>query len=688
MKKYLLVLLGFMPILGISQNVHPCGQVHAMDDFFKRHPEERSIADAARAQLEDETRNFGEDRGGGMTIYTIPVVFHIIHNNGTENIDNSQIFDAINILNRDYRLQNSDTMSIVDAFDQLAADIGIEFRLATKDPNGNCTNGITRTVSDLTYVGDDQVKALIMWPRNKYLNIWVCQAANGAAGYSNLPPNVNGNWGAANDGIVVRYDYVGSIGTSATSRSRTLTHEVGHWLNLMHTWGDSNEPGLATNCDMDDQVDDTPNTIGWTTCNLLGATCGSPLDNVQNYMEYSYCSRMFTQGQALRMRAALTSSVAQRNQLITASNLLNTGVTNPALCNVDFSTQKLVVCAGDSVGFVDLSYNVPTQWNWNFGDGNTLSGNNASIHQNPYHIYTQPGVYNVTLTASNSTGSMTEVKNALITVYDAGSLSLPIWDGFEEPQINSNRWAKWNEQGDEGFVISTNAAYTGNQSLFLQNVSVNVIGTRDAIVSAPFDLSNQDTAYVSFKWAWANRTVNTNDVLRVSASGDCGQNWTVLRTKQGVSNLPSAPDNNGNFIPTGQDQWDSDMITITNASYMTSNFQLKFEFTAKGGNNLYLDDINVYGPEGMNVNEKFAVASMHVYPNPSEESMTLELSGWGKGKYEIQLMDAEGRWVWNQKQSASLGNTTLVNIPQQPAGMYLVKVQNGNEVMTKRLIFK
>ena len=688
MKNYFLLWLVLFPFWSQAQEVHPCGQAHAMDDFFKAHPEERVMATIANEELEEWTKQYRQLRGGSMTIYTIPVVFHIIHNNGTENIDNSQIFDAINILNRDYRLQNADTMSIVDAFDQLAGDVGIEFRLATKDPNGNCTNGITRTVSDLTYVGDDQVKALIMWPRNKYLNIWVCQAANGAAGYSNLPANVNGNWGAANDGIVVRYDYVGSIGTSSTSHSRTLTHEVGHWLNLMHTWGDSNEPGLATNCGMDDQVDDTPNTIGWTTCNLLGATCGSPLDNVQNYMEYSYCSRMFTIGQADRMRAALTSSVAQRNQLITASNLLNTGITNPALCDVNFSTQKVVVCAGDSVGFVDLSYNVPTQWNWNFGDGNTLSGNNPLQHQNPYHVYTQPGVYNVTLTASNNTGSMTEVKNALITVYEAGSLNAPIWDGFEESQINPDRWAKWNEQGDEGFVVASSAAYTGNQSLYLQNVTVDVLGTRDAIISAPFDFSAQDTAYVSFKWAWANRSTNTNDVLRVSASGDCGQTWTVLRTKQGVSNLPSAPDNDGNFIPTGQDQWDSDLITITNASYMTDHFQLKFEFTAKGGNNLYIDDINVYGPEGMNVSENWNPASLHVYPNPSEEEMTLELSGWGTGQYQIQLMDAEGRWIWSQNQNASFGTTTLVSIPKQPTGMYLVKVQNGKEVMTKRLIFK
>ena len=138
-------------------------------------------------------------------------------------------------------------------------------------------------------------------------------------------------------------------------------------MNLKHTWGDGNEPAIASNCDMDDDVEDTPLTMGWTTCNLNGATCGSALDNVQNYMEYSYCSRMFTVGQADRMRAALTSSVAQRNQLITASNLAITGVTNPALCVADFDCDRTIICVGDSIVFNDNSYNYPTTWTWNFG---------------------------------------------------------------------------------------------------------------------------------------------------------------------------------------------------------------------------------------------------------------------------------------------------------------------------------
>ncbi|MFM7770523.1 MAG: zinc metalloprotease, partial [Bacteroidota bacterium] len=300
-----------------------CGERDARVRFFGANPETWDAARMANQQLEQETAGFSEDeRGGGQTIYTIPVVFHVIHNNGPENIEDDQILNGLAILNRDFRMLNADISLVVSAFDGLTADIGIEFALATKDPNGNCTKGINRIVSPLTNDGGQSMKDLIQWPRNKYLNVWICADASGAAGYTLMPGDVSGIWGAAADGIVVRSDYVGAIGTSTGSKSRTLTHEVGHWLNLYHTWGPGNSPGVSSNCNQDDQVTDTPNTIGWTSCSLTGSSCGNAVDNVQNYMEYSYCSRMFTQGQRTRMRAALLSNVAQRSSLITAANLL------------------------------------------------------------------------------------------------------------------------------------------------------------------------------------------------------------------------------------------------------------------------------------------------------------------------------------------------------------------------------
>ena len=168
--------------------------------------------------------------------------------------DRDQILDAVSILNRDYRLQNSDANSVQSVFSGMPADIEVEFALATKAPNGQCFSGITRTVSALTNDGsdgDNQVSEIIsnndvyngQWAGNRYLNIFVCAYIGGAAGYTYTPYSNNTSM---YNGIRVLHDYVGSIGTSGSYSSRTLTHEVGHWLNLEHTWGPNNNPGNAT----------------------------------------------------------------------------------------------------------------------------------------------------------------------------------------------------------------------------------------------------------------------------------------------------------------------------------------------------------------------------------------------------------------------------------------------------------
>ena len=174
-------------------------------------------------------------KGGGS--YVIPVVFHIIHNNGPEHIGNEQVEDAMRVLNDDFNRLNADWDDVRPEFLSIVADVGVSFKLAQKDPNGDCTNGITRTISPLTNDGTQDMKDLIQWPRNKYLNVWVAASADGAAGYTYTPGSVSSSFSAPLDGIVMLHDYVGTIGTGAVSRSRTLSHEVGHWINLRHVCG-------------------------------------------------------------------------------------------------------------------------------------------------------------------------------------------------------------------------------------------------------------------------------------------------------------------------------------------------------------------------------------------------------------------------------------------------------------------
>ena len=139
-------------------------------------------------ELQKFTQEFGRTTRTSGVVYTIPVVFHILHNYGPENISDAQIYDAMRILNEDYRKLNADTTSIVASFQGIASDSEIEFRLATIDPNGNCTNGIDRIVTQLTYLAADPAK-LNPWPNNKYLNIWVANSLEntGAAAYAYYP---------------------------------------------------------------------------------------------------------------------------------------------------------------------------------------------------------------------------------------------------------------------------------------------------------------------------------------------------------------------------------------------------------------------------------------------------------------------------------------------------------------------
>ena len=262
--------------------------------------------------------------------YVIPVVFHVIHNNGIENISDEQIYDQIRILNEDFSASNPDTSDIIPEFKNLIANCEIEFRLATKDPNGNCTNGITRHLDTSTNTGNHSVKSIVHWDPSRYLNFYVCIEAAGLAGHALMPSQADSfpQW----DGIVMSHFYIGSIGTSTPQRSVVGTHEVGHYLNLQHIWGGNNVPnfpylpvGLPSNCSSDDGVGDTPNSIGWSSCNLSANTCGE-LENVQNYMDYSYCGAMFTNGQKQRMHDALNSQIANRNNLWSSSNLSFTGI--------------------------------------------------------------------------------------------------------------------------------------------------------------------------------------------------------------------------------------------------------------------------------------------------------------------------------------------------------------------------
>lgn len=662
-----------------------CGanELQRMGTLIAGHPERLQQIDQAKTQLEHFTATWGGDAARGGGTYVIPVVFHIIHNNGPENISDDQVRDAVRVMNEDYNKLNPEWPDVQPEFLGIVANVGITFKLAQLDPDGNCTNGITRTVSTLTYDGDQSMKNLIQWPRNRYLNVWVSAGAGGAAGYSMYPSAVSGSWGAPADGIVILSDYVGSIGTSSVSHSHALSHEAGHWLNLKHCWGDSNNPGLPQNCGEDDNVSDTPNTIGWTTCNLRGATCGSTLDNVENFMEYSYCSKMFTEGQKTRLLAALNSSTASRNNLWTAANLALTGCSGPdVLCNADMSADKRVICAGSSVNFSDESYNGVTSWNWSFQGGSPAS----STDENPVITYDVPGTYDVSLTAGNGASTVSAQRPQYIIVLPSSGAPLPFAEGFESTAtLPSSDWMVNDINQDGTFQASGAAAYTGSKSVRLTNTAAKT-GYVDELISNTIDLSNSGPTTISFRYAFAKRANSNNDALRLYISKDCGQSWVLKRALTGTA-LSTAPVQGGSFTPNGQAQWGYSETSPITGDYLTSDLRLKFWFQGGGGNNVWLDDININGTSMGIANATSSMgASVNVVPNPAGDRAEIFANLQDAGHVSVDVLDLLGQQVMHVASGTRPAGPAqwAMDLGGLPSGLYLVRVQQQNAVQVVR----
>lgn len=656
----------------------PCGLNHAEDVLFLSRPETRRAAIEATRALEIETQQ-GVTASQRDDVLIIPIVFHIIHFNGPENISTAQVHDAVDVLNTNFRALNANIDDVIPEFENLVADIEIEFRLAQRDPNGNCHPGINRIVSELTYVGDSEMKELIQWPRNKYLNVWVCEYAAGAAGYALYPGSVDG-WNADQDGIVLQHSYCGSIGTSNLFRSRTLTHEVGHWLNLRHPWGNSNNPGLAENCEEDDNVSDTPNTVGWTSCILDGTTCGS-LDNVQNYMDYSYCGRMFTLGQKDRMRTAALSSVAQRNQLSTAFNLQATGVSGgDILCEATFDLDRRLICVGDSVKFTDQSYHSPSTWSWNFGDGTITSGVQGDGVQELYHTYSEAGLYDVTLVVGNGTDEVSSTVNGAVYVMDEGEMDLPLSQGFEGGEFPSGQWFIEDPLNDGTWEVTDDAAATGNRSLFIENWGNNVEFNDDFLRTATMDMSGMTEIHVNYKWAYVHKGTTeaseTDDRLRVSVTGDCGNDWDLRRMHRGFTDLPTANPTPFPWAPSGIEDWKEYTIVLDNEEYLTEFFRVQFEFESRLGNNIYLDDINVQGFGNTAVSEAMngLTNSWNLAPNPAVTSSVIAFQIRKAGMASLMLQDASGRVLSSTSREFARGSHDWEVVAPTIPGVYLLRL--------------
>ncbi|MGV3610089.1 MAG: M43 family zinc metalloprotease [Fluviicola sp.] len=726
------LLFGVFSLIGVistgksfaQENHFSCGSHTQMKKLYADNP-------GLEEDYKKLVNRYQENRiinGKSTVVRIIPIVFHIVHEYGPENVSDQQIYDQMQILNEDFLKNNADTNIVISPFDTIIGDAMIEFRLATLDPYGNCTNGIEHIYNHNTNQGDDYSK-LYQWDRDKYLNVWLTKTIGsaGVAGYAYYPTGVTGT-GFFRDGIIILHDYVGSIGTSNPNSSRALTHEIGHYLGLAHTWGNDNDPGNTSSCGQDDGIGDTPNCIGMTNCFLTQNSCNDtltlnsywgnydPVDNAQNYMDYSYCSVMFTNGQANFMNNVLDQETSGRNNLYSAANLVATGTSTitPVTCTpvADFyvdvngasgnagpNANVMSACVNDPIEFRDASWKAGiTSWSWNFPGGTP----STSTAQNPSVTYASPGWYNVTLTVTNSAGSNTKTINNM--VYIQGNWAEYTGPRTEDFNQNANFWITLNPENNHASFNRVATGGRGNTPCFKLNNFKDVSGaqmftedsyyydrlgnSKDYLITPAIDLRGTSNINISFDYAYGTKATTTADItekLVVYYSRDCGKTWIQKTSITGAALVSAGYVGNTDYTPSNDQQWKTLSFNHT-ATAADNKTKFKIEFVASDfSSNFYFDNFNISGTLG--IEDNGVLPSVSIAPNPvaTGSDLSVEIPNTEAGM-KLIVMDLKGAIISTTEVPASSGVQT-VNIPMNVAkGCYILNAVQGAAKSTHRVV--
>ncbi len=912
MIRKVILLLSVLVSLGTVSNAQWCITSEQLQAYKDQSPEIEAYNSQLEAHIKAELKKNKLIRAQLKTTADptdtlhIPLVFHIIHDYGNvDYVSDNTIYDLVETINEVYMKQNSDVASVIQPFKEHVGNAKIIFHLATKDPFGKPTTGITRRASVLTVGGDDQAK-MDQWAPDSYLNIWVINrigrtpASGVVAAYATFPASAAAR--PYTDGIIAS--------ASQLNSNKTIPHEIGHILDLIHPWGNG-QVAQYGNCDGDDEVDDTPPTHGHfagtassetnglcnsvslydTTCtdnsaerakiiidSTLGLATGTDVDagiefdvkarmairsvyvypsvanapftielqqhngssftniytsngttkatidgapqkvdlnfynilpgtryrliittnpgmghdsvtagvvyaksianvldikgdtkngrynylykwdikyyylvgnidypdtvNTQNIMDYANCPVMFTKLQVERMRAALSSNVGRRNNLVKDSTHVKTGILSGYggtygkrldLKPVpDYSVERSIginkprtyfMCAdGNSVfRFQNRSWrDTIDAVEFTFSNGASVPTSNQAngVIQN---TFTTPGWVTVKLKATGNNSGDSTIERQDVYAADPNDKINPINGYFQEFDANGDmaKWPmfnyykndqKWQVNNKTGFYDNTCIMYTAYDQRTFPGIFIgSPQNDYDDMFTRAFDLSGMKTGDCNLNFMSSNamRLISRrndltgnpviSDTLEISYSTDCGANWTTFKeisgvdlANKGVQEIP--------YAPLWQGDWKLQSIDIpSNARTETVYFRFRYHpgtttnaFAQGVGNNFYMDRINVSSfPLGVNTllsNEN----SIAVAPNPTSGEAYVVIKNNQNKTAKVIVTDITGKVVYQTQQSI---NNTISKI-QIPAasisvkGIYLVKVVTGDKTQTQKLVVR
>lgn len=758
LKKYLLLLAATLTTGSMfAQDVKPCGADEMRRKIIAEHPEILQIEAQMEQQLKEGLKKFDFTKAAKTTTtdesgnpdfwYDIPIVVHIVHDYNAFNtstfagdyIPDDFIFDALDDWNIVEAKRNADTSDVILPFKKYIGNPHIRLHLATIDPNGNPTKGITRRRNYLTYLGGQQSK-FDDWDPTSYVNIWSINkmsTANGsAAAYAHYPSTA---------AVIPYYDGVIALASYMNNGSKTIPHELGHVFNLMHVWGDNNQPGVECG---DDNVDDTPPTKGHnpsgcaasaiydTNCSInyfkiYTDTAGHitlvdypDTNNSQNIMDYTYCDRMFTIGQVERMHAALNSDVAGRNHLWDTSNLIATGallprpdlkpipdfIATPITGGSNYINRNANFCfPGKDIKITNQTWNdTLTALEWTFTNGASVPSTNSTTSFN--NQFADPGWVTVTMKATgNNSGDTTVVFPGSIFVADNAGVNVA--NGyFQEFSADGDRakWPFFNYYNNEFKWDTANVGvddhscmkYSGYDERMTSTVypfTGSPQGDFDDMYSVPVDLTSWGTSNcnLNFYYSGASRSSvssSITDSLSIEYSVNKSNAWTTLKimSKGSLCNkgAMSTP-----YTPSSIEDWAAATIPLPAAAitpYTVFRFRYRPGVGANGyssGNNFYLDRIH-FTPWTTGVADMNIKGNVAVLPNPTHDDAYVVVKSTCNSSVQIAVTDITGKTVYSTSQNVSNGQARI----QIPAaniavkGLYLVHVTSGSVSQTEKLV--
>jgi hypothetical protein len=593
---------------------------------------------------------------------TIPVVVHVLYSTTAENISDAQIQSQIDVLNEDYHKLNADYTKTPSAFAGLVADVGIQFVLAKRNPSGLATTGIERKSSTTASWGTaDKIKkastgGLDAWNSSQYLNLWVGTIGGGILGYAQFPGGA-----AATDGVVISPVYFGRTGTvtSPYNLGRTASHEVGHWLNLNHIWGDD-----GTACTGTDNVADTPNqadeNYGKPVFPQVSCSNGPNGDMFMNYMDYvdDNAMFMFSTGQSSRMNALFATGGARASLLTSQGGVAPSGGTCPtpaslAASSITNTSATVSWAAASGAVSYNLQYRVSGGSTWTTVNQTATSKSLTGLTLGTTYQYQVQAVCSGSTGAYSATATFTTTGGVVTPTYCASKGTSVAYEYIDLVSLGSISRTSGADAGYyNGTASSTTLAAGSAQTI---SFSAGFVGTA---------YSEYVKVYIDYN---QNGVFTDAGELVVSAAAS-----TAATTRTGSFTVPASAKNGATRL----------RVVLSDASATTSCGTYSYgeteDYTVNITGGARLDGTTARTSGTTGLNDQYTL-----YPNPATSVLSIArpLNMDPEQAFSVRVYDVRGSEI----KGLSFVDGQL-NVSTLRTGIYTLSVSDGCKTSHQRFV--